>query len=121
MNEVIWSFTALAQLRAIRAYIAQFNPQAAENMARRLLAPGNSLRNFPYRGRPVPGTPMRELTVINPYIIRYEVSRNEAHPANPTRVTLAHGSLSGPIVRCSPVSRPKNRSAPAPVARGSVR
>lgn len=74
VNEVIWSFTALAQLRAIRAYIAQFNPQAAENMARRLLAPGNSLRNFPYRGRPVPGTPMRELTVINPvhYPIRGE-------------------------------------------------
>ena len=69
----------MAQLRAIRAYVEQFNPDAAERLARRLLAAGNSLRHFPHKGRPVPGTGMRELVTVPPYIIRYEVVRNEVH------------------------------------------
>lgn len=79
VNEVIWSKTAMAQLGAIRAYVEQFNPEAAERLAARLLAAGNSLRNFPHRGRQVPGTGMRELVTVPPYIIRYEVMRNEVH------------------------------------------
>jgi len=55
VNEVLWSKSAMAQLRAIRAYVEQFNPDAAERLAERLLAAGNSLRHFPHRGRPVPG------------------------------------------------------------------
>jgi plasmid stabilization system protein ParE len=46
----------MAQLRAIRAYLEQFNPEAAERLAARLVAAGNSLRSFPRRGRFVPGT-----------------------------------------------------------------
>jgi addiction module RelE/StbE family toxin len=76
VHGVIWSPTAVAQLRAIRAYVAQFNPKAAEELAADLIAAGNSAENFPHRGRPVPGTEMRELTTKYPYIIRYRVLRD---------------------------------------------
>ena len=79
MNEVVWSKSAIAQLRAIRTYIAQFNPRAAEQMARRLIAAGNGLQMFPHRGRPVPGTAMRELVTVPPYIVRYEITREAVH------------------------------------------
>jgi plasmid stabilization system protein ParE len=62
VHGVIWSPTAVAQLRAIRAYVAQFNPKAAEELAADLLAVGNAAENFPHRGRFAPGTEMRELT-----------------------------------------------------------
>ena len=74
--EVIWSSTAVAQLRAIRVYIQQFNPRAAGEVAAHLLAVGNSLEDLAQRGRPVPGTDMRELVTIYPYIIRYRVVGN---------------------------------------------
>ena len=76
MHAVVWSPTAVAQLRAIRTYIAQFNPRAAGTVAAHLLRAGNSLENFPHRGRPVGGTEMRELVANYPYIIRYRVGRD---------------------------------------------
>lgn len=76
MNEVVWTEPALANLEAIRAYIAQFNPKAARNVADSLKASGESLRNFPHRGRPVRGTTMRELVSKYPYIIRYFIEGN---------------------------------------------
>ena len=74
--EVIWSPAAIAQLRAIRVYIQQFNPRAAGEVAAHLLDVGNSLENLPHRGRPVPGTDMRELVTNYPYIIRYRLVGN---------------------------------------------
>ncbi|HME21558.1 MAG TPA: type II toxin-antitoxin system RelE/ParE family toxin [Acetobacteraceae bacterium] len=73
MNRVIWTAFALANLRAIRTYLAQFNPRAAEALADRLISAGNSLENSPGRGRSVPGTEMRELVTVSPYIIRYRI------------------------------------------------
>jgi toxin ParE1/3/4 len=61
LNEVIWTEPALAHLDAIRKYIEQFNPRAARNVAASLKAAGDSLRDFPYRGRPVRGQALREL------------------------------------------------------------
>jgi toxin ParE1/3/4 len=60
VHPVIWSPTAVAQLRAVRLYIDQFNPAAAAAVAAYLLSAGNSLEHFPHRGRPVPRTNMRE-------------------------------------------------------------
>jgi len=74
--EVVWSAAALANLHVIRAYLAQFNPTAATRLSERLILAGQSLRQFPERGRPVPGTAMRELLSISPYIIRYRISGN---------------------------------------------
>ncbi len=76
MHPVIWSPAAVAQLRAIRIYIQQFNPKAAEAVAIHLLSAGNSLEHFPHRGRPVVGTNMRELMANYRYIIRYRLTRD---------------------------------------------
>jgi toxin ParE1/3/4 len=43
-------------------------------MVREILAAGDSLVNFPYRGRSVPGTALRETTLAYPYIIRYRIA-----------------------------------------------
>jgi toxin ParE1/3/4 len=37
---------------------------------------GNSLASFPDRGRQVPGTQLREITIARPYIIRYRADRD---------------------------------------------
>jgi plasmid stabilization system protein ParE len=50
-----------------------WSPAALREIAR-ILAAGDSLENFPHRGRPVPGTPLRELTLPDPYIIRYRIA-----------------------------------------------
>ena len=78
MHQVIWSPAAVAQLRAIRVYIEQFNPKAAEAVAIHLLAAGNSLEHFPHRGRPVAGTSMRELVANYRCVICYRVTRDGA-------------------------------------------
>ncbi len=80
MNEVVWTAAALGHLRAIRSYIEQFNPKAASELAAQLIAAGNSLRNFPHRGRPVRGTTMRELASVSPYIIRYRIEAKGRYP-----------------------------------------
>ncbi|MEC4591873.1 MULTISPECIES: type II toxin-antitoxin system RelE/ParE family toxin [Nitrospirillum] len=70
---VVWSVPALRDVIGHRAYIAQFNPIAATDIAQRLAAAGDSLKTFPRRGRPgsKPGT--REVTVIYPYVIVYKI------------------------------------------------
>jgi len=74
--QVIWSPAALREISYIYSYIARFNPTAAMTLAERLFAAGDSLSAFPDRGRPVPGTTLRELTIVYPYIIRYRVARD---------------------------------------------
>ena len=76
MTPVVWTFSALADVDGIRRYIGNFNPDAARAMAERIIDAGNSLANFPYRGRQVPGTQLRESTIARPYIIRYRVEPN---------------------------------------------
>jgi plasmid stabilization system protein ParE len=76
VHAVVWSRTAITQLQAIRIYIAQFNPRAAETLATHLLMAGNSLEHFPHRGRAVPRANMRELVTSYRYIIRYRVTRD---------------------------------------------
>jgi toxin ParE1/3/4 len=75
--QVIWSPAALREISEIQRYIAQFNPRAATKLAEELLAAGDSLVSFPNRGRPVPGTPLRELTVVYPYVIRYRATDDQ--------------------------------------------
>ena len=77
MHEVVWSDTALVQVDVIGAYIEQFNPKAAGEVAAALIAAGDSLAHFPHRGRAVPGTAMRELVIAGyPYVIRYRIVRD---------------------------------------------
>lgn len=73
---VVWTKTALRGVWRAYDYIFEFNPTAAGRMADALIAAGDSLETFPHRGRPVPGTGMRELVSVSPYIIRYRVERD---------------------------------------------
>lgn len=68
--EVVWTWRALADLTAIRDYIDQFSPLAAQRMAVRLKAAADSLAENPKRGRLATAT-LRELVVVPPYVIRY--------------------------------------------------
>ncbi|HEY2049735.1 MAG TPA: type II toxin-antitoxin system RelE/ParE family toxin [Caulobacteraceae bacterium] len=73
MVQVIWTRRALSDITSIRSYVAAFAPRAAERLAQRLLAAGESLAVYPDRGRPV-GRSRRELTVVWPYLLRYQLS-----------------------------------------------
>ena len=70
MRRVIWTDEARANLLAIRGYIAQFSPLAAQRFSLKLVAAAEDLAENPDRGRSV-GNGRRELTLIRPYLIRY--------------------------------------------------
>ncbi len=63
----------MREVARIHDYIAAFNPRAAAELEGRLYELGNALADHRGRGRPVPGTRWRELVVVYPYIIRYEI------------------------------------------------
>jgi toxin ParE1/3/4 len=73
LRRVIWTRPAQRDLEGIRAYIGQFNPLAAQRFAQRLVAAAESLNDSPDRGR-LSGRKHRELTTVNPYVIRYRVA-----------------------------------------------
>ncbi|TAK71562.1 MAG: type II toxin-antitoxin system RelE/ParE family toxin [Gammaproteobacteria bacterium] len=73
-----WLDDAIDDLQALRQYIAQDKPSAANRVAKRILSAVNLLPQQPGIGRPgrIPGT--RELIVANtPYIIPYRI-RNQS-------------------------------------------
>lgn len=70
---VIWSPRAVRDLAGIDSYIGQFAPLAAQRFTARLVATVISLDSNPHRGRLVGGG-VRELVVINPYLVRYRVT-----------------------------------------------
>jgi toxin ParE1/3/4 len=71
---VVWTRAAVRGISRAYDYVFDFNPQAAARMAEALFVAGDSLANFPHRGRPVRGTAMRELVTVSPYIIRYRIA-----------------------------------------------
>jgi toxin ParE1/3/4 len=73
---VEWRPAALADLEAIFAYLLPRNPHAAERVVQELAIAADSLAGFARRGRPgrVEGT--RELVVVHPYILVYEMRRD---------------------------------------------
>lgn len=72
MAEVTWLNEALDQLDQIAAHIRIFNPVSADRISSDLLSLGESLSEFPNRGRPAKHG-LRELTTVPPYILRYEI------------------------------------------------
>lgn len=75
---VIWSPRAIRDLVGIRAYIGQFAPLAAQRFTARLIGVVESLADQPNRGRPL-GDNVRELTVVRPYLVLYEVKAGSVH------------------------------------------
>ncbi len=73
MADIIWRVAALDDLDEAIAYIEHHDRTAADRYRTKLIAAGESLRDFPHRGRPgdLPGR--REVTTVPPYIITYEV------------------------------------------------
>ncbi|MBL8707457.1 MAG: type II toxin-antitoxin system RelE/ParE family toxin [Rhodospirillales bacterium] len=65
-----WAAPAIADLIALRQYIAEHNPQAAQRIAARIRESTDQLTLHPLIGRPgrVAGT--REL-IVRPYIVAY--------------------------------------------------
>ena len=72
MRTIVWTDEAVGHLEAIVAYIAAFNPTAANRFGERLIAVADSLAEFPDRGRDV-GDGRREMTTVRPYVLRYRV------------------------------------------------
>ncbi|AYV44956.1 addiction module toxin RelE [Caulobacter flavus] len=70
--KVAWSIRSRRDLEAIRAYIGQVRPIAAQRLALRLVTAVEGLAFHPHRGRPAGGD-VRELVAIAPYVIRYRV------------------------------------------------
>ncbi|MEP9358389.1 type II toxin-antitoxin system RelE/ParE family toxin [Sphingomonas sp. KR3-1] len=85
MARAIWLPEALEAVDAIRAYIQQFDPQAAQRVTDRLIRAGYSLRDFPSRGRPS-ASGLRELVTVPPYVLRYLVVGDMVYIA-----TIKHG------------------------------
>ena len=73
MFKVVWAPNTVREIWRIHDYIAPFNPRAAADLAERLFEAGRSLASNPERGRPVLGKPWRELVIVYPYIVRYQI------------------------------------------------
>ena len=72
MRKIVWTDEAISHLEAIVAYVAAFNPAAAERLGERLIAVADSLTEYSERGRDV-GYGRREMTTVWPYVLRYRV------------------------------------------------
>lgn len=74
---IVWSRRAVRHLAAIREYIAQENPKAAEEVALRILEGVGLLAEQPHIGRPGRVIGTRELVITGtPYLIPYRVREN---------------------------------------------
>ncbi len=78
MARVIWTREALADLAAIRAYIAQFDPDAAARFAARLIEAGEGLADFPRKG-PEIDDGLRRWSLVRPYAIRYLIDSDAVY------------------------------------------
>jgi toxin ParE1/3/4 len=76
---VIWREDARDDVVRIIAYIAQDNPVAARQIGRELFLAGESLTDFPRRGRQGRVSGTRELATYRPYIIAYQIDGDEVH------------------------------------------
>jgi plasmid stabilization system protein ParE len=86
--EVTFAPAAAADIFYIRSYIGHFNPAAAKRMAGRIKAAALSLGDFAERGR-LRHDGARELTIVPPYIIVYDVGPNAV-----TVLRVWHGAQS---------------------------
>ena len=72
MRRVVWTDEAVSNLENIAAYISDFSPLAAQRMALRINAAGDSLVDYAERGRAIGGGRW-ELVTVPPYLIRYRI------------------------------------------------
>ena len=71
---LVWTAPALADLTALRAYIARDKPPAADLQVQRILAAVSALQQFSQSGRRGRRDGTRELVVNRtPYIVPYRI------------------------------------------------
>ena len=78
-DRIVWSHTALDDLRSIVEFISQDSPDRARNFGIRIISEVESILTFPNAGRSVPeyrSPKIREI-IVRPYRIVYRV--NEAN------------------------------------------
>jgi toxin ParE1/3/4 len=76
--KINWSPFAINDLAAIREYIAEFNPRAANAVADHILNAVNFLGGHPHMGVQTHRTDVRKLIVSqSPYIIPYRIIDGE--------------------------------------------
>jgi toxin ParE1/3/4 len=73
MAKVIWSDAAATDIEQIVDYIEARDADAAARIGATLFALGESLKDYPNRGRPV-GNVKRELASVAPDVLRYRVA-----------------------------------------------
>ena len=74
MTRIIWAPAALDDLEALRNYIAEHDPRAAQRIVDRIVKAVETLRRTPEIGRPGRVLGARELVITStPYIVPYRV------------------------------------------------
>ena len=94
--KIIWSDSAIEDLRSICSYVAQDNPEAALRLGKGILNHVHILSTFPFIGPTYPRGargPLREI-VFRPYRIFYDVSE-ERHSVEILHVW--HGAREEPF------------------------
>ena len=75
--KIIWLEDALYDLQALRHYISQDNPRAANGVAKKILSSIEVLSEQPEIGRRGRVSHTRELIIVDtPYIVPYRVKNN---------------------------------------------
>ncbi len=75
MTRLLWGSAALADLRRIRAYVAEHHPGAAGRIADRIRRSSHRLIDRPRIGRPGRCAGTRELVITGtPYLIAYRIT-----------------------------------------------
>ncbi len=75
--KAVWLPRAVADLAAIRAYIAEHDPRAARRVAARIRKIVGTIKSRPYAGRPADVSDIREMSVPGlPYLIPYRVAQD---------------------------------------------
>ena len=70
--KIVWSPTAVEDLKHLRAYIEQHDPRAAAKVASAILRRVESLNDFPGQGRPGRLPHTRELVIPDtPFLVVY--------------------------------------------------
>lgn len=75
MIQITWSLTALLRLIEIEDFISMDNPLQAEKFILRLINRGESVKDFPYRGRLLPEFSNNEIREVfeKSYRIVYKI------------------------------------------------
>lgn len=88
----VWSRDSIRDLRELRNYIAEFDPAAANNTARRIIEAVEMLSEFPGMGRPGRMPHTRELVISGtPYIVPYLVTEGRIEI-----IAIVHGARKWP-------------------------